>query len=296
MRRLSYFIRLILLLGGCARWPMNVQALMSPSLFSMSKEQYHYTEKPPIGKKGCEICRLASLYSNRGSTDTSCHSTANQPKNSAVKNSIQDEVVEGKGMPKSIWGSYMQFARSEPFANNIIIATSKTATADFVAQTLVSHTPLGEFDVQRSLLFGLYGALYLGTFQYIYQVNIFNRLFDVERFTSESVAEKLQNKDGIQAMALQVALDQTVVALIALPVFYTFQASIFSGSLDPSDWLNQGYCTWKNNFLQDQTRIMRVWIPANILCFSVPLYLRLPARHAISFVWTTYFSFLRGGG
>ena len=161
MRRLSYFIRLILLLGGCARWPMNVQALMSPSLFSMSKEQYHYTEKPPIGKKGCEICRLASLYSNRGSTDTSCHSTANQPKNNAVKNSIQDEVVEGKGMPKSIWGSYMQFARSEPFANNIIIATSKTATADFVAQTLVSHTPLGEFDIQRSLQ-GEYGKRVFG--------------------------------------------------------------------------------------------------------------------------------------
>lgn len=40
--------------------------------------------------------------------------------------------------------------------------------------------------------------------------------------------------------------------------------------------------------------VCRVWGPADLLCFSVPLWLRLPVRHVISFAWTAYLSFVRG--
>ena len=62
----------------------------------------------------------------------------------------------------------------------------KTAAADLLAQTVIAQTPLDAVDWQRSLLFCLFGATYLGGFQYLYQVQIFKRMFDVDAFTSQA--------------------------------------------------------------------------------------------------------------
>ena len=80
--------------------------------------------------------------------------------------------------------SYGAFAKQFPFANNLMIATLKTAAADLLAQTVIAQTPVTEIDLQRSLLFCLFGAIYLGAFQYAYQVQVFKKLFDVDKFTA----------------------------------------------------------------------------------------------------------------
>uniref|UniRef100_A0A7S2EHN9 Uncharacterized protein n=1 Tax=Ditylum brightwellii TaxID=49249 RepID=A0A7S2EHN9_9STRA len=191
--------------------------------------------------------------------------------------------------------SYGEFARQNPFANNILIATTKTAAADLLAQTVISQTPITDVDWQRSLLFCLFGATYLGGFQYLYQVNIFKKLFDVDKFTSQPWADKIKDGPGLQALAAQTALDLGVLTLIYLPTFYIFKAGVFSGSLDPSVWVDTGISSYQNNFSKDEFDLVRVWLPADLVCFSVPLYLRLPVRHIVSFVWTAYLSFARGG-
>ena len=68
--------------------------------------------------------------------------------------------------------SYVEFAKTYPFATNIMIATTKTAFADLLAQTVIAGAPIAEIDLQRSLLFCLFGATYLGAFQYLYQVQV----------------------------------------------------------------------------------------------------------------------------
>lgn len=191
--------------------------------------------------------------------------------------------------------SYVQFAQSYPFVNNLLIATTKTAAADLLAQTAIGGTPLLEIDIQRSLLFCLFGCLYLGAFQYLYQVQIFKKLFDVDQFTNQSWTEKLQDIPGLKALAAQTGLDLTVLTLVYLPTFYMFKASVFSGSLDPSVWVSSGLDSFTSNFSSDEYDLIRVWLPADLVCFSVPLYLRLPVRHIVSFVWTAYLSFVRGG-
>lgn len=190
---------------------------------------------------------------------------------------------------------YVSFAQNYPFANNIMIAMTKTAAADLLAQTVIGHTPLTEIDLERSVLFCLFGALYLGAFQYLYQVNIFKQLFDVDKFTSQSMDEKLRDGPGLQALAAQTALDLAVLTLIYLPTFYIFKASVFSGSVNPSVWVSNGLDSFQANFAKDEFDLIRVWLPADLVCFSVPLYLRLPVRHVVSFVWTAYLSFARGG-
>lgn len=182
-----------------------------------------------------------------------------------------------------------------PFANNIAIATTKTGLADLIAQVVIAQTPVAEIDYERSLLFCGFGAIYLGGFQFLYQVNIFKKLFDVDAFTSQPWEDKFKDEDGLKSLAAQTALDLTVLTLIHLPTFYIFKAGVFSGSLDPSVWTSSGIETYQQNFAKDEYDLIRVWLPADLVCFPLPLYLRLPARYAVSFVWTAYLSFARGG-
>ena len=191
--------------------------------------------------------------------------------------------------------SYGEFAKNYPFINNIGIATAKTAAADLLAQVAMAQTPIDEIDWQRSLLFCAFGAIYLGWFQYLYQVQVFKRLFDVDNFTSQSWGEKIRDIPGLQALGLQTALDLTVLTFIYLPTFYIFKAGVFTGSMDPSVWISSGLDSYTTNFAKDEFDLIRVWGPADLVCFSVPLYLRLPVRHIVSFVWTAYLSFSRGG-
>ena len=177
--------------------------------------------------------------------------------------------------------SYGTFAKENPFLNNVLIATMKTAAADLLAQIVIGQTPLAEVDLQRSLLFCAFGAIYLGGFQYLYQVQIFKKLFDVDKFTTQTWSEKLQDKEGLKALAAQTVLDLTVLTIIYLPTFYIFKASVFSGSTDPTVWTSTGLENYSKNFGKDEFDLLRVWLPADIVCFSVPLYLRLPARHIV---------------
>ena len=191
--------------------------------------------------------------------------------------------------------SYAEFAQQKPFANNVLIATTKTAAADLLAQLVIAQTPIEQLDWERSLLFMAFGAIYLGSFQYAYQVNIFKRLFDVDSFTTQPWADKLRDGPGLRALAAQTALDLAVLTAVYLPTFYVFKAGVFSGSLDPSAWVSTGLDNYATNFAKDEFDLVRVWLPADLVCFSVPLYLRLPVRHVVSFVWTAYLSFSRGG-
>jgi hypothetical protein len=192
--------------------------------------------------------------------------------------------------------NYGDFAKQNPFLNNLGIASTKTLAADLLAQVVIAQTPIADIDWQRSLLFGTFGLIYSGGFQYLYQVQVFKKLFDVDAFTLQPWADKLKDGPGLKALAAQTALDLTVLTLIYLPSFYIFKAGVFSGgSTDLSIWVSSGFDTYKQNFAKDEFDLIRVWLPADLVCFSVPIYLRLPVRHIVSFVWTAYLSFTRGG-
>jgi hypothetical protein len=104
--------------------------------------------------------------------------------------------------------SYIEFAKESPRMNNFIIAIAKTSAADAVVQCGVEKKSINEIDLKRNLVFCVFGGVYLGVFQYWYQVNIFKRLFpSVERFTTQSVALKLKDTQGMLTLVAQVVLD-----------------------------------------------------------------------------------------
>ena len=188
---------------------------------------------------------------------------------------------------------YVAFAQNYPFANNIMIATAKTAAADLLAQTVIAGTPLDAVDWQRSLLFCLFGATYLGGFQYWYQVNIFKRIFTAtERFTSQSMEKKLKDTEGLVQLAMQIALNLTILSCVYLPTFYLFKA-VFFGDCGLASCFGDSWGTYRENFDNDLPALLKCWGPADLVCFSVPLYLRIPIRHVVSFCWTIYFSIVQ---
>lgn len=216
----------------------------------------------------------------------------------ATSSQVFDNVKGSDGVSSQSAGgllSYGDFAKKYPFANNVAIATTKTAAADLMAQVVIAQTPLSEVDWARNLLFCAFGAIYLGGFQYLYQVQVFKKLFDIDSFTSQPWQDKLRDTVGLRNLAAQTALDLAVLTAIYLPTFYIFKAGVFSGSVDPSVWASTGLANYQANFAKDELDLIRVWLPADLVCFSVPLYLRLPVRHIVSFVWTAYLSFARGG-
>lgn len=106
-------------------------------------------------------------------TETKDSSTAKNEK--AVENYATDPSGIQKRVESSSSSSgfsYVEFAKENPFANNLMIATTKTAAADLLAQTVIAQTPLTEVDLQRSFLFCLFGCIHLGAFQYLYQVQV----------------------------------------------------------------------------------------------------------------------------
>jgi hypothetical protein len=191
---------------------------------------------------------------------------------------------------------YLRFSRKYPLINNILIATFKTGAADIMAQTVVAGTPLSQLDVKRNTLFMLFGLVYSGLFLYFYQVNVFQRLFsNVEGFSQKTWGEKFSDRSGLMNLMGQTLLDLGVLVTAYLPVFYIFKASLFSGSGNVRLWFQQGWTHYLTNFAKDASDMVLCWLPVDLVCFSVPLYLRLPLRHFWSFVYTVYLSFFRGG-
>lgn len=271
----------------------SVDAFANPSFCRKRNEVSNGIALEP-SPRTCTQIHLQGFGIKETSTNPPQESTAQ----SLPSNKHESEIADKDSSPTETQAednAYVRFAKKYPFWNNFIIAALKTCAADVMAQTVIGHTPFNEIDLQRSLLFCAFGGLYSGAFQYLYQVQVFKKLFDVDKFTSQSWGEKLRDIPGIKALAAQTGLDLTVLTLVYLPTFYIFKASVFSGSLDPSDWFSIGVDTYVTNFGKDETDLLKVWLPADLICFSVPLYLRMPVRQSVSFLWTVYLSFARGG-
>lgn len=79
------------------------------------------------------------------------------------------------------------------------------------------------------------------------------------------------------------------------PTFYAVKEFVQGDSWNPADWVVNGCTKYYNNSQKDLTAMFMVWFPSDIVIFAVPIWLRLPSRHAVSLAWTSYLSFLRGG-
>ena len=55
-----------------------------------------------------------------------------------------------------------------------------------------------------------------------------------------------------------------------------------------------GVSKYFNNAKDDLTAMIKLWGPSDCIQFVLPMHIRLPFRHLVSFFWTAYVSFTRG--
>jgi len=122
-------------------------------------------------------------------------------------------VVEApSGMAK-----VLSFPKDNPFAFQMMVATTKTSAADLICQLVAEGKSLSEVDWKRNGLFIVFGFTYLGAFQWWLMVNKYRQWFPtMDRFAKLSFAEKLKDKAGLLDAGRMVLFD----IFVHMPLMY----------------------------------------------------------------------------
>lgn len=189
------------------------------------------------------------------------------------------------------------FAERNPFVFQLGVATTKTSAADIMVQVVVDKKSWDEIDYKRNAIFVVFGFAYLGGFQYWLLVNKFSKWFPSrQRFASLSFADKLKDTAGILDAAKMLAFDVCVhLPLIYFPSYYTCREIVNGTSWNPLVWVKDGCTKYWNNMDEDCLAMIKLWGPSGCIQFSMPIHISMPFRHMVSFFWTAYVSFTRGG-
>lgn len=193
-------------------------------------------------------------------------------------------------------GSGESFAKRNPFAFQLGVATAKTMAADLLTQVVAEGKSLTEVDWQRNGIFVVFGFGYLGCFQYWLMVTKYRQWFPtMDRFAKLSMAGKLKDTAGILDAAKMVLFDVIVhLPMIYFPCYYTIKELVVGTSWNPVHWVTDGVTKYSNNIQEDLTAMIKLWGPSDCIQFVLPIHIRMPFRHMVSFFWTAYVSFTRG--
>ena len=212
---------------------------------------------------------------------------------SAAKGKIKGVAATGAARDVS-----KSFAERNPFVFQLGVATAKTSAADIMVQVVVDKKKWDEIDWKRNGIFVVFGFAYLGGFQYWLMVNKFSKWFPTrQRFAQLSLGEKIRDTAGMADALKMVAFDVFVhLPLIYFPSYYTCKEIVTGTSWNPLDWIRDGCAKYWNNKEEDCLAMIKLWGPSDCLQFSMPIHISMPFRHMVSFFWTAYVSFTRGGG
>ena len=193
-------------------------------------------------------------------------------------------------------GGIMNVAKTHPFAFQLMVATGKTSAADMMTQVTLERKSFDEIDWKRNGIFVVFGFVYLGGFQYWLMVNKYRQWFPtMDRFAKMSFAEKFKDTAGMLDAAKMVIFDVVIhLPLLYFPTYYTVKEFVGGQSYNPTDWVKDGIAKYTVNMKEDLTAMIKLWGPSDCVQFVLPVHIRMPFRHMVSFFWTAYVSFTRG--
>lgn len=217
-------------------------------------------------------------------------------KNSAMRLGRLNTTNRLKSSGKVEGNSIMDFPKTNPFAFQLMIATCKTSAADIVVQTVTEKKKFNEIDWKRNGIFVVFGFAYLGGFQYYIMVNKYSQWFPTfSRFAKLPLKDKIKDTAGMLDAGKMVLFDVLVhLPFMYFPTYYTVKEFVGGKTWNPSDWVIDGLTKYKKNFTDDFVALLKLWGPADCIQFVLPLHIRMPFRHLVSFFWTMYVSYTRG--
>jgi hypothetical protein len=188
------------------------------------------------------------------------------------------------------------FMKRHPFVFQLGVATGKTSGADLIVQIVAEGKDMTEIDWQRNGIFVVFGFVYLGCFQYWLMVNKFGQWFPtMSRFANLRFADKLKDTAGLLDAGKMVLFDIFIhLPMMYFPTYYAVKEFVGGHSWNPMDWVTDGLIKYKKNMKDDLTAMVQLWGPSDCIQFVLPVHIRMPFRHIVSFFWTAYVSFTRG--
>lgn len=213
---------------------------------------------------------------------------------SAKETKVATDAVASGG--KSLFSRMAAFPKERPFAFQLFVATTKTSAADLMTQMVAEGKSLDEIDWKRNGIFVVFGFAYLGGFQWWLMVNKYRQWFPtMDRFAKLPFAQKLKDTAGLMDAAKMVLFDIFVhLPMIYFPTYYTVKELVGGSSWNPTDWVQDGVTKYAGNLKEDLTAMAQLWGPSDCIQFILPVHIRMPFRHLVSFFWTAYVSFTRG--
>ena len=235
----------------------------------------------------------SSLKQMKASVDRPAAESTAKVASETVKSTTK---AAAETVSKESSGGLMSYAKENPFMFQLGVATVKTSAADLVAQVVAERKSLDEVDWKRNGIFVVFGFAYLGCFQYFLMVNKYRQWFPtMDRFAKLSFAEKLKDTAGIIDAGKMVLFDVIIhLPVMYFPTYYTVKEFVGGHSWNPVDWVKDGVTKYANNAKEDLTAMIQLWGPSDCIQFVLPIHIRLPFRHIVSFFWTAYVSFTRG--
>lgn len=238
------------------------------------------------------VARTSSLSCGR----RIMHTSSTKLKNTSIRPDHAARHNTTKSSSTTTVVAKESFAKRSPFLFQLGVATGKTMAADLLTQMAAEGKSLGEVDWKRNGIFVVFGFAYLGGFQYWLMVTKYRQWFPtMDRFAKLSIAEKLKDTAGILDAIKMVVFDITVhLPMIYFPCYYSVKEFVSGSSWNPIDWVTDGVTSYSTNLKDDLTAMIQLWGPSDCIQFVLPLHIRMPFRHLVSFFWTAYVSFTRG--
>eukprot|EP00543_Licmophora_paradoxa_P019157 CAMPEP_0202459692 /NCGR_PEP_ID=MMETSP1360-20130828/37765_1 /ASSEMBLY_ACC=CAM_ASM_000848 /TAXON_ID=515479 /ORGANISM="Licmophora paradoxa, Strain CCMP2313" /LENGTH=173 /DNA_ID=CAMNT_0049080909 /DNA_START=108 /DNA_END=626 /DNA_ORIENTATION=- len=167
--------------------------------------------------------------------------------------------------------SYLaKVTQENPLAVAISLTTIKTGAADIFAQVIsAKDSDTVEIDWKRFFSFALYGAIYLGAFQYFLFTKVYTRMFPLaQRFAAKTMQEKLKDIPGLKAVFKQLATDALVHWPWGLiPAYYLIQECV-----SPVFSYRNMISKLRSNWVADLKMCWAIWLPAALFNYgSMPL-------------------------
>ena len=191
--------------------------------------------------------------------------------------------------------NFMTLAKHRAFEFGAACAGAKAIVADVLVQRVAEGRTDDQMDLKRIAVFGVFGTLYSGVWQFYLFNRIMPRLVPgTASFAAKPLRQKLADAAGMRGLALQVFIENGLNnALLYFPIFYSLQSMLQGCGMAHS--LVEGPRTYAQNAHKDLPDIWKFWVPAQLVNFGFcPLWMRVPMTAALSFVWTAYISCSRG--
>jgi len=185
-------------------------------------------------------------------------------------------------MTSRIASSYGRLSTRRPWSTGFVACASKGMAADLLVQWVVERKKRDRTDWKRTAVFSFYGGYYCGWFQHFLYNIVYRRMFGTST--------------ALYNAARTVLFDSLVhVPFVIFPVYYVYKAVLLGGPQHGNDpW--EGLELYRNEALAINLKYYSVWIPANMLVFTVvPVPFRIGFIAATSFAWLSLVSFMTLG-